>query len=57
MTTDRAFDDLTEREREVDALMADQTPQDKENIRFLHLEKTIILAGKAIVEAIWKARY
>lgn len=54
---DRQYNRLAEREAEVDRLMRDTDVSMPELRRSLRLEKTIIIATSAIVEAIWKARY
>lgn len=53
---DRAWNHLAEREAEVDRLMREPDFGLTEMRRSLRLEKTIIIAASAIVEAIWKAR-
>lgn len=52
MGTRPAFDDLLRREQEVDRATQQSTPRYQ-----VQLEKTIIIATRAIIEALYRARY
>lgn len=56
--TDPAHKKMLKRADEVDARIAGLAKDGYEDAaEIAHLEKTILIAANAIVEAIWKARY